>query len=258
MYQFPEQSRSNLHIARPLRERLYEYVQMFFFLIVVFSISNLIISNWNEIRYVSPGSTIFRPLEQALGSFSTLLIAIGIFSVFLEIDIAGFKFQVMQQICDEVGYHRLSKEEILENENRQNIINAVYADPGIHYNKLLRICELQPGQLQWHLKILLEYAILDEERWGRYVMYYLKANLTSDQHERLKHPVLKAKTTRMVFRTIQRDPGIQPSSIAKKLDLNRNTIKYHTDKLKKYGLISTKKEGRSLLLFEKSITPYQT
>ena len=137
------------------------------------------------------------------------------------------------------------------------MINAVYNEPGIHYNKLLRICKLQPGQLQWHLKILLEYSIIEVQRWGPYVMYYLKPNLTTVQQERLRHPVLKSSTTRIVFKVIQSQPGVQPSSIAKKLELNRNTIKYHTDKLAKCGLIKSKKEGRSLHLFEIALEPCQ-
>ncbi len=257
MYAYTQANHALKKTQISIRERIYEYLQMLFLVVLIFSISNLILANWNEHTLSIPTYSYLQGTKRAIESLSIIFVSFSLLAIFLEIEITGFKFQVMHQICDEAGYHRLSKEEVLDNENRENIINAVYSEPGIHYNKLLRLCRLQPGQLQWHLKILLEYSIIEEQRWGRYVMFYLKQNLTTDQQERLRHPVLKSKTTKFVFTAIKNQPGIQPSEIAKLLELNRNTIKYHTDKLVKCGLIKSKKEGRSLHLFEISNTPYQ-
>ena len=58
------------------------------------------------------------------------------------------------------GYHTLSIDDLFENENRKNIIKAILAEPGIHNNELLKRCNLQKGQLQWHLQVLLQYNII--------------------------------------------------------------------------------------------------
>jgi predicted transcriptional regulator len=236
--------------SRSLKQRLYEHAQKIILFLFLIFFSYLILINSQEINVGTAASPSIRNILFSEGNSGIGIVFFLLVLVFLELDFTSVKSQFLRKISDEVGYHRLDGEEVLENENRQRIILAVHTEPGIHYNALLRECDLQPGQLQWHLKILTEYSILQQKRWGRYLMFFLTPSLTQNQKTHLKHPVLKSETTQIVFTLIQNNPGIQPSLIAKKLELNRNTIKYHTDKLIENGLVNSSKEGRSLLLYE--------
>ena len=70
------------------------------------------------------------------------------------------------------GNSYLTLTDIFENENRLNIINQILKNPGIHHNELLRYCDLQKGQLQWHLDVLLKYNVIKKEKYGQYTIYF--------------------------------------------------------------------------------------
>ncbi|MFX0030353.1 MAG: winged helix-turn-helix transcriptional regulator, partial [Candidatus Hermodarchaeota archaeon] len=137
--------------------------------------------------------------------------------------------------------------DIFENENRLNIINQILKNPGIHHNELLRRCELQKGQLQWHLDVLLKYNIIKKERYGQYTVYF-PITTSFDANEYLENLILKSKTTSEILKIIKENPGINSSEISRILDLSRNTIKYHVDKLSKERMINLIRKGRKIEL----------
>ncbi|MHA1704534.1 MAG: winged helix-turn-helix transcriptional regulator [Promethearchaeota archaeon] len=147
----------------------------------------------------------------------------------------------------EKGAHRLTIEEILENENRSKIIDLILEYPGIHFNELLRKTNLSPGNLAWHLDLLETYKIIRKERFEHYLVYfpYYQKNPISNIDLTLK----KSDLTLKVLEIIQENPGIWNSMITKKLKINRKTIQYHIEKLVELGLIQAKKEGTRKKLF---------
>jgi len=59
----------------------------------------------------------------------------------------------------------------------------------------------------------------------------------------------KSKTSLKVLDLIEKNPGINSNTIALQLFLNRSTVKYHIDKLKKKNLVLFKHKGRQIELF---------
>ncbi|MHA1733607.1 MAG: winged helix-turn-helix transcriptional regulator, partial [Promethearchaeota archaeon] len=146
----------------------------------------------------------------------------------------------------QAGGHRLSIEEVLENENRCRIIDAVLEDPGVHFNELARRCELTPGQLKWHADVLRQYGVVRTERVGQYLAFFplVPRNPLGDVDLRLG----KSRTTLRVLKAVEERPGVSPSEVARELSLAKATVKYHVDKLVATGLVSTTREGRTLKL----------
>ena len=142
----------------------------------------------------------------------------------------------------------LSFEDIFENENRVNILNQILRNPGIHHNELLRNCDLQKGQLQWHLGVLLKYNIIKKEKYGQYTIYF-PITTSYDAIEYLENLIAKSKTTSEILKIIKENPGINSSEISRILSLSRNTIKYHIDKLSKEKLIILTRRGRKIELY---------
>ena len=146
------------------------------------------------------------------------------------------------------GHYHLSFEDIFENENRKNIINKILQEPGIHNNELLRQCNLQKGQLQWHLYVLLQYGIIKKEKLGQYVSFFPVLS----QKEVKKIPlklITKSKTSIKILDLIEKNPGINSTMIAKKLNMRRSSVKYHVDKLAKLVLIILEKRNREIKLY---------
>jgi predicted transcriptional regulator len=147
----------------------------------------------------------------------------------------------------EKGAHRLSLDEVLENENRNKIIDLILNEPGIHFNELLRQTGLAAGNLVWHLDILQTYKIIGKKRIGNFLAYfpYYQKNPLSNVDLKLR----KSKLTLEILEMIEDEPGIWNNIITKKFKVDHKTIHYHLNKLIELGLITLKKEGRKKKIF---------
>ncbi len=145
------------------------------------------------------------------------------------------------------GPHRLTIEQVLENENRDKIITLILKQPGIHFNEILRELDISAGTLVWHLDILDTFRVIQKQRIGQYLVYYpyILKNPISTLDLKLK----KSRTTLEILQLINDHPGMYQNQIAHRMDLNHKTVKYHIDKLIDSELILTKKKGRRNFFF---------
>ena len=148
------------------------------------------------------------------------------------------------------GYHTLSIDDLFENENRKKIIKTILEEPGIHNNELLRRCNLQKGQLQWHLQVLVQYNIIKKEKIGQYSTFFPSLNKIAQENN---HNLVfsKSKTFFKILNMIEDNPGINSSKIASNLNLNKSSVKYHVDRFIEEKMISCEKNGHIIRLYEK-------
>ncbi|UYP47927.1 hypothetical protein NEF87_004212 [Candidatus Lokiarchaeum ossiferum] len=239
-----------------LLRRPFNKVQILLLLIFFYCLNNFLISNWTELLYLFDYESVISPSYEMTGPYNphlelkaSFLAVMGIAFFFLEIDFTSYKTLFRQYTISEKGIHRLSNDDVFENENRQIIISLIDLNPGIHYNKLRKHSGLQPGQLQWHLSVLIQYGVIRKKKMGRYVIYFTSFN---DQlKSNLSLSLQKSPMTYQILEIIEDNPGINPSQIAKRLNLKRNSVKYHTDKLLVGDLITTMKVGRNIQLYVK-------
>jgi DNA-binding transcriptional ArsR family regulator len=158
-----------------------------------------------------------------------------------------FQYLRTRTIPVEKGAHRLSLEQVLENENRGKIIDLILKKPGIHFNELLREMDIAAGNLVWHLDILETYKVVGKKRIGNFVAYfpYYEKNPLSNIDLKLQ----KSKLTLEILEMIEREPGIWNNFITKKMKVDHKTIQYHIDKLIELDLINFKKEGRKKKIY---------
>jgi len=180
--------------------------------------------------------------------FTIMIIAVGLLSIaFLISKKEYFQYLRKRTVSIEKGAHRLSLEEVLENENRNKIIDLILNEPGIHFNELLRKTGLAAGNLVWHLDILQTYKIIGKKRIGNYLAYfpYYQRNPISNIDLKLQ----KSKLTLEILEMIEQKPGIWNNLITKKFKVDHKTIHYHLNKLIDLGLITMEKEGRKKKIF---------
>ncbi|MHA1985686.1 MAG: winged helix-turn-helix transcriptional regulator [Promethearchaeota archaeon] len=177
-----------------------------------------------------------------------LISAVSILSIaFLISKKDYFQYLKTRIVSIEKGAHRLTLEEVLENENRNKVIDLVLNEPGIHFNELLRRTGLAAGNLVWHLDILMTYKVIGKKRIGNTIAYfpYYQKNPISNIDLQLQ----KSKLTLEILEMIEKDPGIWNNLITKKLKVDHKTILYHIKKLIELDLLNIKKEGRKNKLF---------
>ena len=228
--------------------RRVDYFYILKSLLIIFSLILLIFVLIQLIDLYEEPTPIFRERKNP----ESIIIFLQITSIFLIsaltiLTLKEYRSYIIRRSYIQSSNSYLSLTDIFENENRLNIINQILRNPGIHHNELLRNCDLQKGQLQWHLDILLKYNIIKKEKFGQYTVYF-PITTSFDAHEYLENLIKKSKTTSEILTIIKENPGINSSEISRILNLSRNTIKYHIDKLSKEKLVVLIKKGRKIEL----------
>ncbi|MFX0140779.1 MAG: winged helix-turn-helix transcriptional regulator [Candidatus Hodarchaeota archaeon] len=181
-----------------------------------------------------------------IGISSYLILLVSIAAL---ITLNDYKFYCERKRFQNFQKNNLSFDEIFKSKIRKEIIGAILKEPGIHYNDLLRRCKIHRGQLQWHLSVLVQFNIVKKEKFGQYSLFYP----VHYEYQSLdaKNSLLKSKQSSKILDLIETNPGIYSRKIASRLNLKRNSVKYHVDKLLNKNLIVVKKEGRRKYLFPK-------
>ncbi|MFX0059534.1 MAG: hypothetical protein ACFE8J_14650 [Candidatus Heimdallarchaeota archaeon] len=158
-----------------------------------------------------------------------------------------FQYLKTRTVPIEKGAHRLSLEEVLENENRNKIIDLILKEPGIHFNELLRRTDIAAGNLVWHLDILETYKVIGKKRIGKFIAYFPYYQKNPIDNINLK--LSKSKLTLEILDMIEKEPGIWNNLITKRLKVDHKTIQYHIEKLISLNLIKFKKDGRKKKIY---------
>lgn len=225
-------------------------------------ISNTL-NDWELIDTSSESSALSTSLSDTSGTiYLTILspslniwfivLIVGISAVAISLVIAFTKTEYREFLLNRImpntqGIHRLTMEDVLENENRSKIIDLIMDKPGIHFNELLRQTGLSPGNLVWHLSILEEYKVIGKKNVGQYLIYFPLYD--TNPMNNIDIQLAKSKITLQILDLIEKKPGIYGNVIAKELDLDHKTVKYHLDKLIEANLVKVEKDGRKNLLY---------
>ncbi|KKM07006.1 hypothetical protein LCGC14_1738260 [marine sediment metagenome] len=228
-------------------EKKVNYLYVLKSLLIIFSLILLIVILVQLIDlYEEPTFRSGESLESIL--IPLLITAILSISTLTILTLKEYQSYIRRRSYIQKSNSYLTLTDIFENENRLSILNQILRNPGIHHNELLRNCDLQKGQLQWHLDVLLKYNIIKKEKYGQYTIYF-PITTSFDANEYLENLIAKSKTTSEILYIIKENPGINSSEISRILSLSRNTIKYHIDKLSKENLIKSTRRGHKIELY---------
>ena len=222
-----------------------KYKRNFITKIILFIFSLVLLSIITYLLIKTYDEPVFDPDIEVLRSLLIfLLVPTLIFvSTLMALTVKEYKNYFIRRSYIKEGRSYLTLADIFQNENRLNILTEILNNPGIHHNELLRSCNLNKGQLQWHLDTLLKHSIIKKEKYGQYAIYFPITSST-EAIEIFKNQFAKSKTTLEVLNTIKKHPGINSAEISRILNLSRNSIKYHIDKLLEKHFIRLEKKGR--------------
>ena len=128
---------------------------------------------------------------------------------------------------------------------RERIREHVAANPGIHFNELTRTLDLAPGQVQYHLKRLLEdESVVTDEIRGRTHLY----PPGYDDWERSALAVFRRETARDLLAYLLEVGETTPAALADELGVARSTVEWHLDNLTDDDLVRKRREGNRVYL----------
>lgn len=141
-------------------------------------------------------------------------------------------------------YTRLSRDEILDNDARRRILEAVRSEPGIHFRGLQRRVDVGRGILEHHLDKLVEAGYLAEQSADSYRCYFPNGEV--DRRVMEVADRLRADGARAVLQAVTRRPGASLTELAETANISSSTVGYHLDKLVEAGLVTKSRHGGRL------------
>lgn len=144
------------------------------------------------------------------------------------------------------GYRRLKDGEILEHSLRHRIYDYILENPGATVQEISDALGVDYSTADHHASVLHDFDLIHRREQGR-VSYYFENHGTFDAFEKEAIPLLRNGTSSRIARIVRDNPKITPSSVARKLDVDPSTVKWHVDKLRSADLLDTEPlDGRSI------------
>ena len=129
---------------------------------------------------------------------------------------------------------------------RRRIAERVRADPGVHFNALVRALDMAPGQVQYHLKRLLGDRVVAEDCYGR-THYYPPS---FDAWERRALALLRRETSADVVGVLLESGPVPAAAVAERVGIARSTLSWHVERLVDAGLIGERRDDRGRVVLD--------
>jgi DNA-binding MarR family transcriptional regulator len=134
-------------------------------------------------------------------------------------------------------YTRLRKEEMLDHETRGLLRGFICAEPGVHYNDILRRLKLKNGTASYHLMALEREGFIKSRSDGRLKRFYPAGMKIADLPPKLE-PVQE-----IILKTVQQSEGLSQRELARVVGIPHSSVNRQVKKLGELGLLRLVKEG---------------
>lgn len=141
-------------------------------------------------------------------------------------------------------YSRIERSELLDNDTREELYEAVQDEPGIHAHALSEAVEIGWGTTVYHLRRLEKNGMVTSEKRGRYRRFFPAAGYVAQTREILS--VLQNETTNDIARTVLKEPGLNQKAICEKLDISPSLANWHIKRLIEADLVEKERRGRTV------------
>jgi predicted transcriptional regulator len=132
------------------------------------------------------------------------------------------------------------KDEILENENRRKIYEAIEASPGIHLRELQRILNMPLTTLEYHLSYMGHRKIIYSETDTHYKRYYAKP---LGEEDKKVLSALRQKRLREIVLFVLTNGKAKYQFIADYLKIPHSTVSFYLKYLVDNGILLKDKVG---------------
>ncbi len=127
---------------------------------------------------------------------------------------------------------------------RSRVRSHVSETPGVHFNQLKRDLDLATGQVQYHLRRLVDDGDLALERVCGRTHYF---DPEFDAWERRTLAFLRRETAREIILRLHAEGSVQPATLTDELGLARSTVSWHVSNLTEADVL-VKSDGRPITL----------
>lgn len=140
-------------------------------------------------------------------------------------------------------YTRIAKENLLDHERRDALLQGIREHPGTAVADLVKLTGVPRNTAVYHLARLEREGLVSSMREGRTRMYFAPGAL----HNRANSEALAAlrhDTSRAIAMQIGQEPGLDQNSLCQKFGLAPSLAHWHADRLVSSGIVEKRREGR--------------
>lgn len=141
-------------------------------------------------------------------------------------------------------FSRVAPARLLEHPGRARLLEIIQAEPGIHFQELVRRSGLATGTAVHHLNKLARGELIACRPLGRYTCYF--PGSSPDRQSLLAAPLLRSEGARQVYEAILGTPDLSGLELAQRTGLQASTVNYHVQRLTEAGLVAARRDGRSV------------
>lgn len=143
-------------------------------------------------------------------------------------------------------FTRFRPGELLEHPMRATILDAVRAEPGIHFRALCTRLGANPGCVRHHVRKLIEGDHLVERASPGYTCYFPQGGTSRSLIQ--AGPMMRSEGARNLIGCLAQRPGANAKELAGLAGLSPATATYHLKRLQDVGLVDVQRDGRCLRL----------
>lgn len=130
---------------------------------------------------------------------------------------------------------KFTKEYFLKLETRILIYQFISKNPGLHFRELARRLNIPRSTLRYHLNHLTKQELLVIKKDDNYSRYFIAKDIGDREKKILS--IIRTETTRDVLLYIMIMVSASRIEIARELEKDPTTIKFHLKRLLKYSII---------------------
>jgi predicted transcriptional regulator len=139
-------------------------------------------------------------------------------------------------------------ENLLENQNRNSILQYVNANPGSTIARIAQDQHIDRGTVKYHLYKLETCGKVVLMRMGKYARIFRNSGAFTTAEQRvIAH--LQNRNSGRILSLIMDNPGITNQELAERLGIERSAVHWHIDRFVADNLISVSQEGRQKRYF---------
>lgn len=134
-------------------------------------------------------------------------------------------------------FSRIEPDRVLDHPARKALHALVEANPGIHFQEIVRRTGFGRGQLEHHLRKLERAELVSRVKGDSYACFFARGQV--DRRVMAAAPLLRSDGGRSVLAALQQRPGASSRELAAQLGLATGTVSYHVKRLREAGMLES-------------------
>ena len=144
------------------------------------------------------------------------------------------------------GTKHVTRDNVLEHEARRKMYELLWESGPMHLRRLATTLELSTTNATWHLDKLVKAGLVGEVKANGYRMYYPRGAGRIVRDQCLLTAQMQSENARAVVEYLADHPGAHQREVARALEVNHGTARWHLTRLAEAGVLEVERDGRAV------------